>query len=121
METAVIVVYAGGVEVLPYNVRMMSTDKRASEARGAMWLYSLDEVVKPEAFLDKLLQHYHLYAPCFEEAMDFHEKRPFIQQLVDILIPWEEAASDRHYADAKRRCGRRSEWLMQTIQSPLPR
>ena len=103
--------YSGGIEVLPVNVRMMTSDKRASDVRAAMWLYALDEVVTPAELFIKLLQHYHVYAPCFEGSKDFHFKRPFIQQLVDILGPWEEAASYARYVDVARRRGLRVLWL----------
>jgi hypothetical protein len=91
--------YSCGIEVLPVNVRLMTTDKRASDVRAAMWLYALDEVRTPAELFIKLLEHYHVYAPCFEGSKDFHFKRPFIQQLVDIFGPWEEAASYARYAD----------------------
>ena len=103
--------YSCGIEVLPVNVRMMTTDKRASDVRAAIWLYVLDEVVTPAELFIKLLQHYHGYAPCFEGSKDFHFKRPFTQQLVDILVPWEEAASYAQYVDVARRRGLRVLWL----------
>ena len=90
--------YAGGVEVLSVNISLMTHDKRASSIYGAMWLYALDEFVTPSELFFKLLQHHDLYTPCVGDGNNFSYKRPFIQQLGDILRPWEEAISDGNLA-----------------------
>ena len=71
-----------------------------------MWLYVMDEHITPSEFFIKILQHYQMYEPAFVGDSDYSYKRPFIQALTDILMPWEHTTSDVNYMTAQRQRGR---------------
>ena len=48
-----------------------------------------------------------MYEPAFVGDSDYNYKRPFIQALTDILMPWEDATADANYTTAQRQRGRR--------------
>ena len=88
--------HADGVEVKTANLRMMTIDRRRTQKAGTMWLYSMGEAIEPPEFFTKILQHYQLYQPAFLGNTEFSSIRPFIQAMVDIMIPWEKEASKRN-------------------------
>lgn len=97
--------HAIGVVVRTENLRMMTRDSRASEKWGTMWLYAMDEHIKPPEFFMKIVQHYQMYRPALVGDSDYSYKRPFIKALSDILMPWEHATTDVNFMIAQRQRG----------------
>ena len=61
-----------------------------------MWLYAMDETITPPEFFIKILQHYEMYEPAFLNEREYSFKRPFIQAMVNIMMPWEQETSERN-------------------------
>ena len=72
-----------------------------------MWLFVMDGHIKPSEFFIKILQHYQMYTPAFVGDSEFSYKRPFVQAMIDIMLPWEHATTNANYEVALRQRGRR--------------
>ena len=108
--------HAEGVEVKTENIRMMTIDRQRTQDAGTLWLYSMDESITPSEFFIKILQHYEMYQPAFLDETEYSFRCPFIQAMVDIMMPWERKQAKETLSSLKLAKSKHSEYLQLQYQ-----